>query len=107
MKRNTLRKSRKSSKLAGNHPTKTWPLWLVPAIVAVATCVAFLPVLWNGFVEWDDYENLLNNPHYRGLGWNQLRWMFTTIHMDPYQPLSWLTLGVDYCFGEWTRSATI
>jgi len=96
MKRNTLRKSRKSSKLAGNHPTKTWPLWLVPAIVAVATCVAFLPVLWNGFVEWDDYENLLNNPHYRGLGWNQLRWMFTTIHMGPYQPLSWLTLGVDY-----------
>ena len=96
MKRNTLRKSRKSSKLAGNHPTAAWPLWLVPAIVGVATCVAFLPVLWNGFVEWDDYENLLNNPHYRGLGWNQLRWMFTTIHMGPYQPLSWLTLGVDY-----------
>ena len=96
MKRNTLRKSRKSSKLAGNHPTKTWPLWLVPAIVAVATCVAFLPVLWNGFVEWDDYENLLNNPHYRGLGWAQLRWMFTTFHLGPYQPLSWLTFGVDY-----------
>ncbi len=96
MKRNTLRKSRKSSKLAANQPTTAWPLWLVPAIVGVATCVAFLPVLWNGFVEWDDYQNLLDNPHYRGLGWNQLRWMFTTVHMGPYQPLSWLTLGVDY-----------
>lgn len=98
MKTNTLRKSWKSSKLAGNHPTKTWPLWLAPAIVGVATCVAFLPVLWNGFVEWDDYETLVDNPHYRGLGWRQLRWMFTTFHMGHYQPLSWVTLGLDYFF---------
>ncbi|HSF59198.1 MAG TPA: hypothetical protein VLD83_14095, partial [Candidatus Binatia bacterium] len=38
----------------------------------------------------------MNNPHYRGWGWSQLRWMFTTFHLGPYQPLSWFTLGSDY-----------
>ena len=70
--------------------------WLVPAAVVLATFASFLPVLSNGFVEWDDYENLISNPDYRGLGWSQLRWMFTTFHMGPYQPLSWASLGLDY-----------
>jgi len=67
-----------------------------PAIVATVTFVAFLPALQNGFLFWDDHLNFLENPHYRGLGWTQLRWMFTTFHEGHYQPLSWLTLGLDY-----------
>jgi len=70
--------------------------WLVPCLIGAATATVFLPVLQNGFVNWDDDGNFLNNPNYRGLGWWQLRWMFTTFHMGPYQPLSWLTLGLDY-----------
>lgn len=70
--------------------------WLVPCIIGVATATVFLPALQNGFVNWDDDGNFLNNPNYRGLGWRQLGWMLTTFHMGPYQPLSWLTLGLDY-----------
>ena len=70
--------------------------WIPPAIVGFATFISFLPTLWNRFVEWDDYENLISNAHYRGLGWAQLSWMFTTFHMGPYQPLSWMSLGLDY-----------
>jgi len=70
--------------------------WLVPCLIGAATATVFLPVLQNGFVNWDDDGNFLNNPNYRGLGWWQLRWMFTTFHMGPYQPLSWLTLGLGY-----------
>ena len=33
--------------------------WVAAAIIGTVTCVAFLPVLWNQFVEWDDYENLV------------------------------------------------
>ncbi|HVO93543.1 MAG TPA: hypothetical protein VMT22_11915, partial [Terriglobales bacterium] len=47
-------------------------------------------------MDWDDYETLLNNIHFRGLGWPELRWMFTTFHMGHYQPLSWLTFSLDY-----------
>jgi tetratricopeptide (TPR) repeat protein len=74
----------------------SWSAWAVPLIVVVVTFVAFLPSLQNGFVNWDDQFNFTENPRYRGLGWANLRWMFTTFHAGPYQPLSWLTLGLDY-----------
>jgi len=58
--------------------------------------VAFSASLRNEFVSWDDYANLVENPAYRGLSPQHLRWMFTTFHMGPYQPLSWLSLAVDH-----------
>ncbi len=69
---------------------------LAPLLVAFVTVVAFLPVLKNGFLDWDDEETLVNNLHYRGLGWANLRWMFTTTHMGHWVPLSWMTFGADY-----------
>ena len=68
----------------------------IPWLIGAATATVFLPVLQCGFVNWDDDGNFLTNLNYRGLDWRQLRWMFTTFHMGPYQPLSWLTLGLDY-----------
>src|SRR4029453_11669555 len=62
--------------------------------------LAFLPCLRNGFVDWDDTDNFLRNPHYRGVGAEQIRWMFTTFHMGHFQPLTWLTLGLDYTWAE-------
>jgi len=70
--------------------------WFVPLLVAMLTCATFLPALWNDFVNWDDDRNLNDNPSYRGLGWQQLSWMFSTFHEGHYQPLSWLTFGFDY-----------
>src|SRR5437016_4518841 len=69
--------------------------WLVPALIALVTFAAFLPALQNQFVDWDDQRNFLDNPHYRGLGWTQLYWMWTT-HLGHYIPLTWMTLGLDY-----------
>src|SRR5437867_12157905 len=65
-------------------------------LVGLITLCVFLPSLQNGFVDWDDDKNLLNNLSYRGLGPAQLRWMWTTFHLGPYQPLSWMTCGFDY-----------
>ena len=42
-------------------------------LVITLTLAAFLGVLQNGFVNWDDPVNFLNNPAYRGLGLSQLR----------------------------------
>ncbi len=71
--------------------------WLPAATVIAGTLVAFLPVLGNGFIpNWDDRTNFLDNPHYRGVGPAQLRWMFTTFHAGHYIPLTWLSLGLDY-----------
>ena len=70
--------------------------WILTLIIAFVSFLVFLPALSNQFVNWDDYETLVDNPHYRGLSWSHVRWMFTTFHMGHYQPLSWLTLGLDY-----------
>ena len=64
--------------------------------VAIVTFVSFLPALDAGFVTWDDDKNFLANTAYRGLGWQQLTWMWTTFHLGHYVPLSWMTLGLDY-----------
>jgi protein O-mannosyl-transferase len=68
----------------------------LPAGVALAVVVAFLPVLGHGFVLWDDDLNLTDNPSYRGLSPRHLAWMFTTLHAGHYQPLAWMTLGLDF-----------
>ena len=70
--------------------------WVLAPLIFLVTCAAFLPALQAGFVNWDDAENLLKNEAYRGLGWAQLRWMFTAFHMGHYHPLTWITLGADY-----------
>ena len=70
--------------------------WALPVLIAIVTLVVFSPALQNGFVSWDDDKNFLENPLYRGLGWSELRWMFTTSQGGHYQPLSWMTLGLDY-----------
>ena len=71
--------------------TREVALFLVLAVVAV-----FAHGLHNEFVQWDDPINLINNPHFRGLGWEQIRWMLTATLMGHYIPLTWLTFGLDY-----------
>ena len=70
--------------------------WIVPAVIALVAFLPFIPALGAEFVSWDDNRNFLDNPGYRGLGWQELRWMWTTFHMGHYVPLSWMTLGFDY-----------
>jgi Tfp pilus assembly protein PilF len=68
-------------------------------LIPLVTVAAFLPTLHNQFVGWnDDDDNLVDNLHYRGLGWPQLRWMWTTFHVGHYMPLTWMTFGLDYLF---------
>ena len=68
----------------------------LPLLVFLLTIAAFLPALQNGFVNWDDESYLVENLHYRGLGWKQIRWMFTNCHMSSCMPLTNMTYGLDY-----------
>ena len=69
---------------------------LFPVLIFALTVIAFFPALQNQFLTWDDNANILDNLNFRGLGWSQLQWMFGTTHWGHYQPLSWITLAVDY-----------
>jgi tetratricopeptide (TPR) repeat protein len=68
----------------------------IPFALAAATVLVFSPVLRNGFVAWDDYTNLIVNPHYRGFGWSNIRWMFGSTLMGHYIPITWVTFALDY-----------
>ena len=71
----------------------------LPCLLFVVAFVAFLPALAGQFLNWDDDINFLGNPSFRGLGWAQLRWMWTTTLMGHYIPLTWMSLGLNYALG--------
>ena len=60
-----------------------------------------LAVFWqvknNDFVNYDDPRCVLENLHIqRGLNSDDLKWAFTTSHAGYWQPLTWLSLVMDY-----------
>lgn len=70
--------------------------WHGGLLVFAAAFVLFLPTVRFGFLHWDDELNFLSNPHYRGLSWSHLSWMWTAVHSGHYIPVTWMTLGLDY-----------
>ncbi len=79
-------------------PTSGWDrlTWVVAIPLALLVTAAFLPVLNNGFLPWDDDQNFLDNPFYRGLGAAQVKWAWSTFWVGAYQPLAWLLFEAQY-----------
>jgi Flp pilus assembly protein TadD len=72
--------------------------WL-PILVAILAFLVFLPALHARFVNWDDEATFLTNTAYRGLGWSEIRWMFTTTWLGHWSPLAWVTWSLNYVIG--------
>jgi hypothetical protein len=68
---------------------------IAAGVIVTVTIAVFSRTFGNGFVRWDDYENLVDNDAFRGVGWRQLEWMFGEFHAGHYQPLTWLTFAID------------
>jgi Flp pilus assembly protein TadD len=81
-------------------PRPAWDrrIWLLAIPLALLVIAAFMPSLDNGFVEWDDEKNFLENPYFRGLGAAQVKWAWTTLWVGAYQPLAWLLFEAQYVF---------
>jgi hypothetical protein len=75
---------------------------LVPLAVAILTAAAFLPTLSGSFLNWDDNVNFLENPAYRGLGPEHVRWAFTSVAFGHYIPLTRLTWSLNWVLGGMT-----
>jgi len=78
--------------------TQRFGRWL-PSLTAALAFLAFLPTLEATFVNWDDEASFLTNTAYRGLGWAQVRWMFTTTFLGHWSPLTWMTWSLNYVTG--------
>jgi tetratricopeptide (TPR) repeat protein len=73
--------------------------WAIALIPVLLTFLVYLPSLGNGFVNWDDPDNILNNMHIRSLDFSSLKWMFTSFFRGFWFPLNLLSLALDYRIG--------
>jgi tetratricopeptide (TPR) repeat protein len=78
----------------GSHSSRL--RYLVPLGIALVALIAFIPATRGEFLSWDDEQNFVSNPYFRGLGATQLRWMWSTFLLGHYVPVSWMSLGLDY-----------
>jgi len=75
------------------------PPWATRALLGlllVALVVAYLPLIQNQFVNYDDELYVTQNPTVKaGLTWEGLVWAFTTGHASNWHPLTWLSHMLD------------
>lgn len=70
---------------------------MIAGAVALLTILTFLPALRGEFLNWDDDKLLTENMGFRGFWPANVRWMFSTMLLGNYQPLTWLSYAFDYC----------
>lgn len=70
-----------------------------PLAIALVTGFCFLPALSGSFLNWDDNVNFLDNPAFRGLGLEQIRWAATSVLFGHYIPLTRLSWSANYALG--------
>jgi cytochrome c-type biogenesis protein CcmH/NrfG len=70
--------------------------WIYAAAVGAVTIAALVPILGNGFVNYDDDRALIHNPYIVEEAPGRFAWMWSTVHLGHYQPIAWLSLAFDY-----------
>jgi protein O-mannosyl-transferase len=68
----------------------------LPVALFALTLIAFARSLGYGFVDFDDTKLITTNPDFRGLSPPHLKWMFGATLMGHWQPLTWVSYGIDY-----------
>jgi len=68
----------------------------VCALLVAGTVAVYAGVGTHAYVNLDDDVYVLRNPWIRqGLGWDTVRWAFTTVYEAYWIPLTWLSLALD------------
>ena len=68
-------------------------------LLIALTLFAYWPVQHFGFIDFDDNLYVTDNSRIRaGLSWDNVMWAFQDIHAGYWQPLTWLSLMLDYEF---------
>ncbi|HNW43419.1 MAG TPA: tetratricopeptide repeat protein [Elusimicrobiales bacterium] len=76
--------------------SKALRLFCWAALVGAVTLVVFLPAADNGFVNWDDQRNFLENMNFRGPGSQQLKWIWAAREAGFYIPVTRLANVLNY-----------
>ncbi|MEK6758544.1 MAG: tetratricopeptide repeat protein [Deltaproteobacteria bacterium] len=79
-----------------NGPIYGWYVLAAAIISAVVTLLVYIPALANGFVSFDDWDYITQNPFIRRLGSAFFQSVFTQPHNYNWHPLTMLSYGIDY-----------
>ena len=64
--------------------------------LAIVTFLVYSPMLWHGFVNYDDPDYITGNPHVTsGLTWTNVIWAFTSSDAANWHPLTWISHMMD------------
>ncbi len=75
-------------------------------LILSAVIIPFLGLVTgtHDFVSFDDLENIVNNPNFKGLNRDNLDWMLTSGKLGVYEPVSWLLKSLQHgLFGSTPR----
>src|SRR5665213_3861684 len=68
-------------------------------VLAAVTLLVYSPMLWHGFVIYDDPDYITGNAHVKaGLTWPGIIWAFTTGDAANWHPLTWISHMTDCQF---------
>ena len=69
---------------------------LVSFLLLIGTFAAYFPVKDHAFIDFDDAEYIVENPHVAtGLTLRNVEWAFTSAHSNNWHPLTWVSHMVD------------
>lgn len=83
-------------KINNLYPRRTFIICTTAFLSAFITFVVYLPVLQNGFVNWDDDVYVYGNNNIRSINFSFLKWMFSAEANPTWHPLTLLSLATDY-----------
>ena len=68
----------------------------IALLLALVTLAIYLPVLHDGFVNFDDDDYVTNNRAVKnGVTWPAIKWAFTSFHSANWHPVTWLSHMTD------------
>ena len=70
---------------------------ILAVLIFIGTALLFLPSVRYAFVDYDDQEYVIENPHMReGLTWGNIKWAFLSAgYADNWHPLAWISMMAD------------
>ena len=66
--------------------------------VFILTIIAFLPTFFNGFTNWDDLDQVTQNPDITSLSIHNLKIIFSSFYVGMYQPLTTFCFAIIFKF---------
>jgi len=69
-----------------------WSIWLI----ILLTALVFHNTLNNGFVDWDDYEYIVDNPFIKAISIANILQIFSEPYFSNYHPLTTLSYALDF-----------